>query len=109
MELSSDDVKRLVDAGYRPEDFIVNPRGRAPPQEFDGWCYFYSPADKRCRVYQIRPMGCRLYPVVYVEGEGVMLDELCPMRHTVSKEEFRRKAKALKKLLKKINGERVPR
>lgn len=109
MELSSDDVKRLVDAGYRPEDFIVIREGVLRLKNVDGWCYFYSPADKRCRVYRIRPMGCRLYPVVYVEGEGIMLDELCPMRHTVSKEEFRRKAKALKKLLKKINGERVPR
>jgi len=55
----------------------------------------------------IRPLGCRLYPVVYVEGKGVALDELCPMRHTVSRGEFRRKARILKKLLEKIERERV--
>ena len=52
-------------------------------------------------------MGCRIYPVVYVEGEGVALDDLCPMRHTVSEGEFRRKARILKKLLEKIERERV--
>jgi len=52
-------------------------------------------------------LGCRLYPVVYVEEKGVALDELCPMRHTVSEGEFKRKARILKKLLKKIERERV--
>ena len=107
MELSSDDIKRLVNAGYRPEDFIIVRDGVPRLRNVDGWCYFYSRDEKRCRVYGIRPLGCRLYPVVYVEGEGVALDDLCPMRHTVSGGEFRRKARILKKLLEKIERERV--
>ncbi|MEM3703943.1 MAG: YkgJ family cysteine cluster protein [Candidatus Bathyarchaeia archaeon] len=107
MELSSEDIKRLVDAGYSPEDFIIIRDGVSRLRNVDGWCYFYSPAEKKCRVYSIRPLGCRLYPVVYVEREGAALDEFCPMRHTVSKGEFRRKAKILKKLLEEIARERV--
>ncbi|MEM3703795.1 MAG: YkgJ family cysteine cluster protein [Candidatus Bathyarchaeia archaeon] len=107
MELSGEDIQRLVNAGYNPEDFIAVHNGVPLLKNVDGWCYFYSPADKRCRVYRIRPLGCRLYPVIYVDGEGAALDELCPMRHTVSKGEFGRKAKILKRLLEKVYGERL--
>ncbi len=109
MELSSDDIQRLVDAGYSSEDFIVVRDGVPRLRNVDGWCYFYSPAEKKCRVYRIRPLGCRLYPVVYVDGEGVVLDDLCPMRHTVSEKEFKRKARALKGFLERIYGESVSR
>ncbi|MEM3580743.1 MAG: YkgJ family cysteine cluster protein [Candidatus Bathyarchaeia archaeon] len=107
MELSSDDIKRLMDAGYHPEDFVVVRDDTPCLRNVDGWCYFYSPAEKRCRVYRIRPLGCRLYPVIYVDGKGVALDDLCPMRHTVSEREFERKARILKRLLEKIYGERL--
>jgi len=109
MELSSEDIMRLVGAGYSPEDFIVVRGGVPRLRNVDGWCYFYNPADKKCRVYGIRPLGCRLYPVIYVDGEGVTLDRLCPMRHTVSEGEFRRKARILMKLLEKIYGEEFSR
>lgn len=107
MELSNRDVRRLVRAGYRPEDFIVVCDGVPRLKNVNGWCYFYSLADKRCRVYKIRPLGCRLYPVVYVDGKGVVLDDLCPMRHTVSDVEFKRKAKILMRLLEEIYGENL--
>jgi Fe-S-cluster containining protein len=109
MELSEDDVKRLVNAGYTPEDFIVVRDGIPRLKNVDGWCYFFNPSEKLCRVYPFRPLGCRLYPVVYVEGEGVTLDELCPARLTVSPKEFRVKAKALNALLERINRERETR
>ncbi|MEM1563203.1 MAG: YkgJ family cysteine cluster protein [Candidatus Bathyarchaeia archaeon] len=105
MELSSNDIKRLAGAGFRPKDFMVLHGGVPRLRNVDGWCYFYNPANKRCRVYKIRPLGCRLYPVVYADGEGAVLDELCPMRHTVSEREFRRKARILEKLLEKIYSE----
>jgi|YelNatPaOPRAMG01_1025707.scaffolds.fasta_scaffold01155_35 Fe-S-cluster containining protein len=107
MELSSSDIQRLVDAGFRPEDFVVMWDGVSRLRNVDGWCYFYDPKERRCKVYRIRPLGCRIYPVVYVDGEGVALDKLCPMRHTVSQKEFMAKAKALKKLLERIDKERV--
>lgn len=105
MELSWSDIQRLVDAGFRPEDFVVMQDGVPRLKNVDGWCYFYSPSERRCKVYRFRPMGCRLYPVIYVEGEGFVLDKLCPMRHTVSEREFKMKAKALKRLLAKIDSE----
>jgi len=107
MELSSSDIQRLVDAGFHPEDFVVMWDGVPHLRNVDGWCYFYDSKERRCKVYRIRPLGCRIYPVVYVKGEGVALDKLCPMRHTVSQKEFMVKAKALKMLLERIDKERA--
>jgi len=106
MELSSRDVKRLEEAGCRFEDFAVVDGCVVRLRNVDGYCYFYDTAEKRCRVYRKRPLGCCLYPVVYLVNEGVTVDELCPMGQTVSGQELRRKGKILGKLLKELDDER---
>jgi len=52
---------------------------------------------KKCQVYEYRPLGCRIYPVAYAVDEGVMTDELCPMRHTISRHELIIRGKVLVK------------
>ena len=106
MELSSEDIERLEETGYRLEEFAVIDDGVTRLRNVDGWCYFYNPADKKCRVYGKRPLGCYLYPVVYLVNEGAMVDELCPMGQTISEQELRTKGKILDKLLKKMDNER---
>jgi len=107
MELSSEDIKRLEETGYHLEEFAVIDDGVTQLRNVDGYCYFYSRADKRCRIYKKRPLGCYLYPVVYLADEGFIVDELCPMGQTISEQELRTKAKILDKLLKKIDNERA--
>jgi Fe-S-cluster containining protein len=107
MELSSKDIKRLEETGYRREEFAVIGDGVTRLRNVGGWCFFYSLADKKCRVYGKRPSGCYLYPIVYLVNEGAMVDELCPMGQTISEQEFRTKGKILVKLLKKIENERA--
>jgi len=106
MELSSKDIKRLEKTGYRAEEFAVIEDGVTRLRNVDGWCYFYSPADKKCRIYGKRPLGCYLYPVVYMADEGAVVDELCPMGETISEQELRTKGKILDRLLKKIDDQR---
>jgi len=106
MELSSDDVRKLEEAGYHRTEFSVLDNRGVRLVNVGGWCYYYSLAEKKCRVYKNRPLGCRLYPIVYMADEGAMVDELCPMGHTVSEHELKRKGKILVKLLKKIDHER---
>jgi len=106
MELSSKDIERLEKKGYRREEFAVIAGGVARLRNVGGWCYFYSLADKKCRVYGKRPLGCYLYPVVYLMNEGAVVDELCPMGQTISEQELRTKGKILDKLLKKMDNER---
>jgi len=105
MELSSNDIRKLVEAGYRPDEFAVMDGCVTRLRNVDGWCYFYSHADKKCRVYTNRPLGCFLYPVVYLVNEGVIIDELCPMGQTISEKELRMKGKILAKLLKEIDSQ----
>jgi Fe-S-cluster containining protein len=106
MELSSDDIRRLEEAGYRRDQFSVLDDRGVRLVNVDGWCFFYSLAERNCRVYKDRPLGCRLYPAVHSADEGVIVDELCPMRHTVSERELKRKGKILVRLLSKIDDER---
>ena len=105
MELSSEDVERLEEKGYRLEEFAVMDDSATRLRNVDGYCVFYSRADKKCKIYERRPIGCRLYPVVYLANEGVIVDELCPMGQTISEKELRTKGKILEKLLKKIDNE----
>ena len=103
MELSSKDIKRLEELGYRREEFVViGEDGGSRLKNVNRWCYFYSAAEKRCRVYRRRPLGCHIYPVIYVVDEGIMVDELCPMKQTIPKEELRVKGRILGRLLDEI-------
>ncbi len=105
MELSSEDIERLEEIGYRLEEFAVTADGVTRLRNVDGYCVFYNRTDKKCQIYEKRPMGCYLYPIVYLANEGAIVDELCPMRHTISEQELRTKGKILNKLLKKIDNE----
>lgn len=108
MELSSRDVKRLEKAGYRREEFTITGKDRVTRlRNIEGWCYFYNQVEKRCSVYENRPLGCYLYPAVYSVDDGVIIDELCPMGETMVEHELRTKGKILIKLLKTIENERI--
>jgi Fe-S-cluster containining protein len=105
MELSSEDIARLKKIGYRLEEFAVTDDSATRLRNVDGYCIFYNRTDKKCKIYEDRPMGCYLYPVVYLANEGAIVDELCPMGYTISEKELRTKGKILEKLLKKIDNE----
>ncbi len=106
MELSCNDIKRLERAGYRREEFSVADKGVIRLRNVSERCYFYDLAKKRCRVYGKRPLGCYLYPIVYMMDEGVTVDVLCPKRQTISDQELRTKGITLAKLIRKIDNER---
>jgi Fe-S-cluster containining protein len=105
MELSVDDIKRLEKKGFRLEDFTVQTDGVTQLRNVGGYCYFYNRADKKCKIYYDKPIGCCIYPVVYLVNEGMIVDELCPMWQTISRHELMTKGKTLEKLLKKIDCE----
>jgi len=109
MLLSKEDIERLERAGFSREDFAVTGKdGLTRLRNIGQWCYFYDSAKKKCQVYEDRPLGCLLYPVVYSIDEGIMVDELCPEKYTVSKHELKVKGKILLKHLKKITSEVTP-
>jgi len=107
MELSIRDINTLKKAGYPREKFtIIGEDGINRLRNVDGRCFFYNHAEKRCQVYDVRPIGCYTYPVVYSADEDVIIDELCPMGHTISDQELKVKGRILINLLNTIDKER---
>jgi len=107
MELSIRDIDTLEKAGYHREKFSVTGEdGINRLRNINGRCYFYNHAEERCQVYEVRPIGCYTYPVVYSDNEEIIIDELCPMGNTVSDQELKVKGRCLLELVKTIENER---
>lgn len=110
MLLSNADVKRLERAGNRRAEFVrVDRQGLAKLRNRNGYCVFYEAEKHRCRVYGVRPLGCRIYPVLFSEEEGVVVDDLCPLAVEVSGEEVASCAGKLRNLLGRVDREAAER
>lgn len=106
MMLSNSDVDRLERMGYDRQKFVrYDRRDCVRLKNRGGFCVFYDIEKHRCRIYEHRPLGCRIYPVIYSEQEGIVLDDLCPMKNTVSKIELERKGRSIMELLQRIDTE----
>lgn len=79
MVLLESDIARLEQLGYRREDFSREAGGLVRLRNVGGYCYFYDRATGLCRVYGSRPLGCQLYPLVFDEAKGVLIDPECPL------------------------------
>jgi len=45
----------------------------------DGHCVFFDPTTKLCKIYEVRPEGCRFYPLIYDSDKRLcVLDKECP-------------------------------
>jgi len=110
MLLSEEDVRLLGKAGYSSERFVRYDRhGYAMLRNRGGHCVFYDAERRRCKAYKFRPLGCRVYPVVYSEENVAVVDELCPMGRTVSKVELGKKGEKVGELLRRIELEAASR
>lgn len=110
MMLSNADIERLEKVGYNKQKFMRYDRhGFARMKNCRGLCIFYDTEKHRCKTYRRRPSGCQIYPVIYSEKEGIIVDELCPMKNTISKIELRTKGKKVMKLLQIIDSEAASR
>ncbi len=106
MLLSNSDIKRIERLGYDRQKFVrYEKHGFARLKNRNRLCVFYDVEKCRCEIYLHRPIGCRIYPVIYSEQEGTVVDDLCPMKHTISKIEQKRKGKKLIDLLQDIDNE----
>ena len=86
MPLTNPDIQRLKELGYVRKDFAVRMRKGWELRNVCGRCFFL--ADNGCSVYQSRPEGCRLYPLVYDENVAdPVLDRFCPYRDEFAPEE----------------------
>lgn len=82
VNLGKDDAERILTyaKGKRLNDVVIErSRSRYWLKRNSGRCYFltYSGETPRCQIYHIRPVACRLYPLIPV-GDRLKADPLCP-------------------------------
>jgi len=110
MLLSKKDIKRLEEKGFSQNYFVLYDRqGYAVLKNRDGYCVFYDLKNRRCSVYVDRPSGCRVYPVIFDEDKGIVLDEICDCRNSITTKEKDAKGKRVIKLLERIDSEALKR
>ena len=77
MPLSSSDIVRIEGLGFSDDFFIVKENGNRSLKNLSGRCVFHN--GQRCTIYNDRPEGCQLYPVILDEDVGeAVLDSYCP-------------------------------
>jgi len=106
MLLSMADAKRLKELGYSLEEFALCDKGGFTRlKNREDCCVFFDSNERKCKIYKSRPLGCRIFPVIFSEEEGIVVDDICPMKNTVSKRELNQKGKILVNLLQQIDCE----
>lgn len=78
MFLSNEDIERIRGLGFAPEFFITKRDERLQLKNYNGRCVFHNGIG--CSIYENRPEGCKLYPIIYNEDMSPTLDDDCPHR-----------------------------
>ncbi len=77
MILTKEDISRISQTGYETKEFLVKRNGLRYLKNIEGKCFFLS--ENGCNIYDIKPQGCSLYPLIYdLENNVALLDPLCP-------------------------------
>lgn len=82
MILTYNDIKRINALGYVTDFFIEKKNGWLQLKNHNGKCVFHD--GKICLIYNSRPDGCRLYPVVYDKDNQIAkIDLECPNQDNI--------------------------
>jgi Fe-S-cluster containining protein len=109
MILLREDIERIASLGFNAEEFVVYSKGFYRLKNIDGMCVFLNPKTRLCSIYDWRPKGCRLYPIVYVVGgyfEEITVDNSCPQAHTVDDNDIRLASSQIADLVSNILREK---
>jgi len=103
MQLSEEDIRRIERLGYRRDDFSIEIDGVRVLKNVNGSCYFLKGG--MCSIYDSRPVGCRLYPVIYhVDGKKAVIDHFCPHSKKINRKLLKKAERSLIKHIIKIYG-----
>ena len=77
MPLSVSDIARIRGLGFAEDSFLDKRNGDRQLKNLSGRCVFHN--GQRCAIYNHRPEGCQLYPVIFDEDtREAILDSYCP-------------------------------
>ncbi len=103
MQLSRRDIKRIEKLGYSRDEFSVEKDGVRILKNVKGRCYFLK--NGKCLIYEHRPLGCRLYPIVYdVEKKTATVDDFCPIAKEIPISKIKRAERILFRHIIEIYG-----
>ncbi|MBN1244140.1 YkgJ family cysteine cluster protein [Candidatus Bathyarchaeota archaeon] len=106
MLLSAKDIERLERKGYDRDFFMrFDSEGYATLRNYRGFCVFYNAEKRCCKVRAHRPLGCRIYPVIYDENKGIVVDTICPSRGSVTEKQKAKRGEKVLRLLETIDAE----
>jgi hypothetical protein len=105
MELSTQDLQRLEQAGHPRSEFA----GRGDDGIWrllnaEGHCVFLEPTAKVCSVYDLRPLGCYIYPVNLGPDGTLIVDAICPAGDSLTADEKKKKGALLRRHLREIDA-----
>ncbi len=106
MLLSDKDIHNITTLGYHRSFFTIQRNGWLRLKNYKGRCIFHN--GEHCTIYDHRPEGCVLYPVVYDADRRIaIIDAECPQRRQFFINE--QKTRQLKHLIALLQKERVQR
>jgi Fe-S-cluster containining protein len=79
------EVDAIIDRGY--QNYFIEIADSVYGTEWgdDGVCPYFR--DNECSIHEVRPLGCRLFPVVQTTSRDILLIE-CPLAPHLSREEI---------------------
>lgn len=82
MLLSEQDIRLIeenISSITREEFTELSEKGIYQLKNKDNNCVFLDITSKLCSIYEIRPQGCRFYPIIYDNEKKICIyDEECP-------------------------------
>ncbi|MEM0053046.1 MAG: YkgJ family cysteine cluster protein [Nitrososphaeria archaeon] len=107
MQLTNDDIRKIKKLGFKEDQFIkIDKYGFAKLKNRNGYCVFYDTVKKECKIYENRPRGCILYPIIYDPiKKDVIIDSFCPSADTITEEELKSKRAMLIGTIKQLYKE----
>ena len=87
MILSEQDIILILNTyssiNLKREDFVFrNRNSHFQLKNVENHCVFFDILTKTCKIYFVRPQGCRFYPLIYdYDKRKCVLDKDCPRFH----------------------------
>ena len=101
MEISRSDIKKIEKKnpfGFKQHDFCTFFDNFYHLKNVNNYCCFFDSTQKKCKIYDYRPEGCRYYPIIYnLEEDKCEIDTDCKFHR-----DFKAKFPDLKIICKSI-------
>ena len=107
MPLSESDIKLIIEHSScdltRGEFVVKKNKEYFQLKNVNDHCYFLDETSKACKIYEIRPQGCRFYPIIYdFDKNKCVFDVECPRteKFHIKETEFKKTCNQIKTFIR---------